>query len=68
MLRRAVLALVAVALAAPGAFAAEGSSKAKVDFVKPDAALAASQASGKPVAWYFLIGAAPEGKGDRPGC
>jgi hypothetical protein len=68
MLRRAVLTLGALALAAPAAFAADAQPKSKVDFVKPEAALAASQASGKPVAWYFLIGAAPEGKGDRPGC
>jgi hypothetical protein len=69
MLRRAVLALAVLALATPLAFAADAQPKVKVDFVKPDAALAASAATGKPVVWYFLTGAAPaDGKGSRPGC
>jgi hypothetical protein len=69
MLRRAAGALAVLALATPLAFAADAQPKSKIDFVKPEAALAASAASGKPVAWYFLTGAAPaDGKGNRPGC
>jgi hypothetical protein len=66
MLRHAALALAFLAWAASPALA---EAKAKVDWVKPDAAAMTAAATGKPVCWYFLTGAAgADGKGSRPGC